>query len=147
MALDLRLVQELLALRNRLRDALERGEPSLDVRLWPEAAVLEPAVDVWENADEIVVEIELPGARPADISLRLDNAELIVTGLLPTAAGEDARYLRMERPRGAFSRRIPLPVEVTGQPRATLRGGVLRVRMPKAAAACRRTIPVYQEGP
>ncbi len=148
MALDIRLVQELLALRNRLREAVDRAEsPSTGTGLWPEATGLEPAVDVWESAGEVVVEIELPGARSADISLRLDDHELIVTGRRPAGAGEDARYLRMERPRGAFSRHIPLPVEVTGKPRASLRSGVLRVHMPKAAASQRRTIPVHQEGP
>jgi len=148
MALDIRLVQELLALRNRLRDALEHGESSHPAAgLWPEGAGLEPAVDVWESAEELVVEVELPGARPGDISLRLDDRVLIVTGVLPTAAGEDARYLRMERPRGAFSRHVPLPGEVIGEPRAILRNGVLRVHLPKAAASQRRTIPVHQEGP
>lgn len=145
MPLDLHLVQELLALRNRLREVVERAEPS-PTGLWPAAGALEPAADVWESTDEVVVEIELPGARSADISLRLDDDELVVSGRLPTGAGEDARYLRMERPRGAFSRRIPLPVEVTGTPRARLRGGVLSVHMAKAAASRRRTIPVHQEG-
>lgn len=147
MALDIRLVQELLALRNRLREAVDRAEPpSPGAGMWPEAAGLEPAVDVWESAEEIVVEIELPGARATDIALRLENHELIVTGVLPSEINEDARYLRMERPRGAFARHIPLPVEVAGEPRATLRGGVLRVHMPKAAATQRRTIPVLPEG-
>lgn len=148
MALDSRFVQGLLALRSHLREALERAEsPAPGVGLWPEAAGLEPAVDVWESAEEVVVEIELPGARAADISLRLDDHDLVVSGLLPSEASEDARYLRMERPRGAFSRQIPLPVEVTGEPRAILRSGILRVHMPKAAATQRRTIPVHQEGP
>jgi len=148
MALDIRLVQELLALRNRLREALEGSDSPLPMGgLWPEGAGLEPAVDVWESAEELVVEVELPGARPGDISLRLADHILIVTGVLPTPAGEDARYLRMERPRGAFARHVPLPVEVTGESRAILRSGVLRVHLPKATASQRRPIPVQEEGP
>lgn len=148
MVLDIRLAQELLALRNRLRDALEQAEArALGGSGWPGPHALEPAVDVWETAEEVVVEVELPGARVADITLRLDGQVLLVAGHLPSEVEENARYLRMERPRGAFSRHIPLPVDVAGEPRATLRGGVLRVSLPRAEAPRHRRIPVQQEGP
>lgn len=148
MFFDARLVQELLALRSRLREVIERAQSTpAGADPWPEPGRLEPAVDVWESATEILVEVELPGARPADVNLRLEGNELVVAGLLPSETDEGARYLRMERPRGAFSRHIPIPVEVAGDPRATLRSGVLRVRIPKAAAPARRTIAVTKEGP
>lgn len=148
MVLDIRLVQDLLALRNRLREAVELAEPLPSTSsVWPGPHALHPAVDVWETAEEVVVEVELPGARVADITLRLEGQALLVAGQLPKEADEDARYLRMERTRGRFSRHIPLPVDIVGEPRATLRSGVLRVLLPRAEAPQRRRIPVHQEGP
>lgn len=146
MALDTRLVQELLTLRSRLREALERADAG-GAGVWPEGGELEPAVDVWESAEDVVVEIEVPGARVSDISLRLEGNALVVSGRLPADGEEGGRYLRMERPRGAFSRHLPLPVAVSGDPRARLRNGVLRVTIPKSATVARRTIPVLEEGP
>ena len=146
MALDMRLVQELLALRSRLREVMKRAEAG-EAGVWPEGGELEPAADVWESANEVTVEIDVPGARVSDISLRLEHNVLVVKGLLPPEGEEGGRYLRMERPRGAFSRHFPMPMPVGGQPRARLHNGVLRVTIPKADTSQRRTIPVLQEGP
>jgi len=40
---------------------------------------------------------------------------------------------------------VKLPESVSGEPQATLRGGVLEVRLPKTAPA-RRRVPVAREG-
>jgi HSP20 family protein len=143
--LDWRVVRELMAVGERLREVVERALlPSSPVAL-TRSVTFEPLVDVWENDTEVIVEAELPGSRSGDIDLRLEGGSLVLSGELPESAQPRGSYLRIERPRGRFHRVVSLPADVAGEPRATLRGGVLRVRMPKASAS-RRRVSVVREG-
>ncbi len=142
--LDWRAVRELMALAERLREATERALlPPSAVPLGPPAA-FEPAVDVWEGDREIFVEAELPGVSPADVDLRLEGETLVLSGHVAEPGESAGTYLRIERPRGRFHRAVRLPETVAGEPEATLRGGVLEVRIPKAGPA-RRRVPVAGE--
>ncbi len=143
--LDWRAVRELMALAERLREATERALlPPSAVPLGQPAA-FEPAVDVWESEGEIIVEAELPGVDPSDVDLRLENDALVVSGHVAEVGDAPGAYLRIERPRGRFHRAVRLPETVAGEPRATLRGGVLEVRLPKTGPA-RRRVPIAREG-
>jgi len=136
--LDWRSVRELMALAERLREATERVLlPGSPVRIGQPAA-FEPPVDVWESEGEVIVEAELPGVSVDEIDLRLDAGALVVSGELPEPPETSGAYLRIERPRGRFHRSVRLPAGVTGAPRATLRGGVLTVRLPKSGKSRRR---------
>ena len=143
--LDWRAVRELMALAERLREATERALlPPSAVPLGQPAA-FEPAIDVWESETEIIVEAELPGVSPADVDLRLEGGALVLSGHVAETGENPGAYLRIERPRGRFHRAVKLPESVSGEPQATLRGGVLEVRLPKTAPA-RRRVPVAREG-
>jgi len=143
--LDWRVVRELMAAGERLRELVERALlPSSPIAL-TRPATFEPPVDVWENDTEIIIEAELPGSRSGDIDLRLDGGSLVLSGELAENTELRGAYLRIERPRGRFHRVVSLPVEVVGEPRATLRGGVLQVRLPKAGTA-RRRVRIVKEG-
>jgi HSP20 family protein len=139
-----RAIRELMALRAHFRDFFERALlPSSPLQAAGPPG-FEPAVDVWEDDAHLVVEIEVPGVSPDDLGLRLEGSELVVTGELEGRREEGTTYLRLERPRGRFCRRIRLPVPVRGGPEAALNAGVLSVRMTKTVG--RRRIPVEQEG-
>jgi HSP20 family protein len=143
--LDWRVVRELMAVGERLREVVERALlPSSPVAL-TRPATFEPPVDVWESETEVIVEAELPGSRSGDIDLRLESGSLVLSGGLPEKAEPKGSYLRIERPRGRFHRVVSLPVDVSGEPRATLQGGVLQVRLPKSAQT-RRRVSVVREG-
>ena len=143
--LDWRVVRELMAVGERLREVVERALlPSSTVAL-TRPATFEPPVDVWENDTDVIVEAELPGSRSSEIDLRLESGSLVLSGELRENAEPGGTYLRIERPRGRFHRVVPLPAEVAGDPRATLHGGVLQVRLPKAAAKGRR-VSIVREG-
>ncbi len=144
--LDWRAVRELMALGARLREATERALlPASPVSVGAPAA-FEPPLNVWESDGEVIVEAELPGARSNEIDLRLEGETLVVAGELPSEGGVGSgAYLRVERPRGRFYRAVPLPAEVSGETRATLRNGVLRVTLPKAGRA-RRHVAIAGEG-
>jgi HSP20 family protein len=143
--LDWRVVRELMVTGTRLRELVERALlPSSPIAL-TRSATFEPPVDVWETDTEIIIEAELPGSRSGDIDLRLDGGSLVLSGDLSENAESRGAYLRIERPRGRFHRVVSLPVEVVGEPRATLRGGVLQVRLPKTGTA-RRRVSIVKEG-
>jgi HSP20 family protein len=143
--LDWRVVRELMAVGEHLREVVERALlPSSPVAL-TRPATFEPLLDVWENDTEVIVEAELPGSRSGDIDLRLESGSLVLSGELPEKTEPRGSYLRVERPRGRFHRVVPLPAEVSGEPRATLRRGILQVRLPKAAPS-RRRVSIVREG-
>jgi HSP20 family protein len=138
--LDIRTVRELMALRARLRELVDRAMLPHPQAASPAAPSFECPIDVWESDAEIVVEAELPGATTATIDLRLEGDRLVISGELPGAGDDSSSLLRIERYRGPFRRVVELPPEAYGTPAATLRSGVLRVRLPKLDGRRRRIV-------
>jgi HSP20 family protein len=90
-----------------------------------------PAVDLTETGQEYVFEVDLPGVKPDEIQLRVDNQGLCISGQrVPTPQG--GKRVRRERPSGVFVRRLPLPPDAQGEIHATLCDGVLDLRVPRA---------------
>lgn len=91
-----------------------------------------PLVDLYETAEELVFEIELPGVEPSDIGIQVVEHFLIMEGKCPVVSGRKGTFLCMERQRKSFRRilNIPIAVDVT-KGSATYRNGVITVRFPK----------------
>jgi HSP20 family protein len=100
--------------------------------------------DVFEEAGDYVVEVELPGAIPDSVEILLDDAVLTIRGSRSWAGGSGLRtYFRRERPPGPFERHISLPGPVWRDgAAATRRDGLLVVRIPKKDCAARRFVLV-----
>jgi HSP20 family protein len=143
---DWRAVRELLALRARLKDVVEQAIMPASPEVLSDISSFQPPADIWETSGEIVIEVELPGLAARELDLRLEGDTLILSGQLPPADEPGSTYLRIERPRGRFSRTLNLPVPATGAPVATLDNGVLEIRVPTATAR-RRRVAVVQETP
>ncbi|HZS20065.1 MAG TPA: Hsp20/alpha crystallin family protein [Pseudonocardiaceae bacterium] len=121
-----------------------RDVPRISVNSWS------PPVDIQENDEEYVVEADLPGVRPEDVTIDLQGKELRILGEYGTAeqAGDqgDSGTQRTRRS-GRFDYRITMPGEVQSEScTANLEHGVLRLRLPKATTGTRQRIPV-QAGP
>lgn len=99
-----------------------------------------PAVDVYEEGDDLVVKAELPGLTKDQIEVTLADKTLTIKGEKTRSEEvKDKDYFRSERTFGSFTRTITLPVEV--QPdaaSATLKDGVLEIRLPKTAEPGKR---------
>jgi HSP20 family molecular chaperone IbpA len=69
----------------------------------------QPAVDVFETAGEIWIQVALPGVAPERITVEVVQSVLVVSGerVVP-AAFRDAAVHRLEIPHGRFERRIEL---------------------------------------
>ncbi|MFS8636977.1 MAG: Hsp20/alpha crystallin family protein [Gemmatimonadota bacterium] len=96
-------------------------------------AEFEPAVDITERDDALVLTAELPGMRREDIEVELDNNVLTIRGEKKEEREEkgEERYL-YERRFGSFSRSFTLPRTVDpDRISARYERGVLTVTLPK----------------
>ncbi len=101
---------------------------------WPLAYTDNLAVDMYETEKELVVKAVLPGFTSDDVDVEVTGDTLTIKAERKEERDE-RRYgwhLR-ERRYGAYRRSLRLPVEVKGKKaEATLKNGVLTVRLPKA---------------
>ena len=70
----------------------------------------EPAVDMYEQGDELTLSVALPGVSPRQFEVIIEGGGLVVHGRRPIASAlQRAAIHRLEIPYGRFERRIPLP--------------------------------------
>ncbi|MCW5891989.1 MAG: Hsp20/alpha crystallin family protein [bacterium] len=101
-------------------------------------------VNVFRDAEGLVVRTELPGVAPADVQVNAERRRLTVSGERKADADvQNAGFHRRERAFGRFSRTLILPEDVdVSQAKAEYASGVLTVRIPQHAAAKPRQITV-----
>ena len=102
--------------------------------------------NIYETAggDAYVLEVAVPGLESSEIVLEADAYSLVVRTEPRQDEGDTGRkYLLRERPSGPISRVFDFPVEIdTDGIQATLENGILRIRVPKAAAGRRKVIRI-----
>lgn len=103
-----------------------------------------PAVNVYELNDSLLLTAEVPGTRPEDLEVLVADGVLTLRGKRTGATGvPDDRYRRQERLRGEWQRSLTLPERIQEDKlSAELTNGILKIRLPKAAATIPRQIPV-----
>ena len=103
----------------------------------------QPAVNLWDKNDSLVLEMEIPGVKSEQIDISVVGLELTIKVQRPDTLDESTTYHRRERPVGDFTRTLRLPCEVNpDRVAAELQNGVLTLVMPKAEAAKPRKISV-----
>lgn len=103
-----------------------------------------PAVDVYEDKDNVFVKAELPGMKKEEIQVSLSNGLLHITGERTTETEtKGAETYRSERYFGRFYRSIelPAPVEPKGI-EAHYKNGILTVTCPKTHEAKRKQVEI-----
>ena len=104
-----------------------------------------PPVDVWETETELVIELDVPGCHPENISAEIVENQLVVTGERSLADGAVRRY-RTERWQGRFVRSFVVPRGLDGERiKADYNHGVLTIRLPKPEAARPKRITINRE--
>jgi HSP20 family protein len=103
-----------------------------------------PAVDIIEEKDRFVLRADVPGVRPEDIDVSMDNGLLSIAGERHPIANEDeAAAQRIERATGRFLRRFTLPETADAESiSAKSANGILEVVIPKAPEVQARRITV-----
>jgi len=133
---------------NRLQEEVQRlfEDPTADFgtqffNVWA------PALDLYEDKDNLVVKLEVPGMKKEEFEIGLHDGVLSISGerrfeeKLQKAAG-----YRAERFEGRFQPSVTLPKAVEGDKvKAAYRDGVLTVTLPIAAGARPKQILVSAE--
>jgi HSP20 family protein len=103
-----------------------------------------PACDVFEDRDAVRIVAEVPGVRPEDVKISIENSLLTIRGEKQQQVEETAeRVHRYERSYGTFERTFALPTTVDPEKiDATYSHGLLTVTIPKAERARPREIAV-----
>lgn len=112
--------------------------PTSVKRIWGyEPGLIEPAVDVVEKEDTMIVRAELPGISKDEVKIEVHENRLILKGKHKTEKEEKKEdYYRKEIECGSFYRSIELPSNAeASSAKASLKDGILEITLKKAAEA------------
>jgi HSP20 family protein len=95
-----------------------------------------PSVDIFENKDHIVINAELPGMKPEDVEISVENNVLTLRGERKFEKKDEGdNFHRVERSYGSFTRSFTLPPTVTSENcNAEFENGVLKITREEAKA-------------
>ncbi|MDE1154538.1 MAG: Hsp20/alpha crystallin family protein [Acidobacteriaceae bacterium] len=103
-----------------------------------------PAVDIYEDAQKLVLKLEVPGIKPSDLDIRVEGRTLTVKGQRSFDNEEkEENFHRIERRFGSFVRSFTLPTTVDAETvNATSADGVLTLTLAKKPEAKPKQIEV-----
>ena len=132
--------REVFVLQNRLNSAfgnIKEGES-------PAASGFTPAVDVYEDAEKVVLKLEVPGIEEKDLDVSVEKNTLTVKGERKFEGEEKKEnFHRIERRYGSFYRAFTLPSTVdTENVGASYNAGVLKPELKKKPEAQPKQIKV-----
>lgn len=103
-------------------------------------------LDLTESDQAFEIHMDLPGLRPEQVEIHIENNLLTIRGERQSEyeeGGKDKQFHRVERRFGSFSRSVMLPMPVTeSEAVAEFRDGVLHVVLPKSEQAKPRKINI-----
>ena len=107
-------------------------------------SVWNPALDVFEDKDNVIVKAELPGMKKEEIDVSLHDGALSISGERRSEQKfEGAETYRSERFVGRFHRTVTLPSAVNGEKvKAQYKDGILTITLPKTEEAKPKQITV-----
>src|SRR5688572_25069612 len=134
-----------------LRDEIDRlfGTPLawFESASQPFSGGWNPAIDVYEDKDNVFVRAEVPGMKKDEIDISLHEGVLTLSGERKLEKEYDkAQTHRVERFAGRFQRSISLPSPVdAAKVRAAYKDGILAITLPKAEEAKPKQITINAE--
>lgn len=103
-----------------------------------------PALDIYEDNNNIIVETQLIGIDPEKVSVSIENNVLYIKGESERKSEvEEKNYYRKEIKRGSFFRSISLPEKVKGEDAtAVTKDGILKISIPKLSETTAKNIKI-----
>ncbi|MDD2681235.1 MAG: Hsp20/alpha crystallin family protein [Patescibacteria group bacterium] len=103
-----------------------------------------PALDIYEDNNNIIVETQLAGIDPEKVSISIENNILYIKGESERKSEvEEKNYYRKEIKRGSFYRSISLPEKVKGdEATAITEDGILKISVPKVSEVNAKNIKI-----
>jgi HSP20 family protein len=109
-------------------EAAAMGEADLPALEW------QPAIDLVETPDAVLLLAEVPGIAAADLKVEVKGMRVTISGVKSSAhpGAESPRFLRVERGQGRFAREVVLLAPVNSHAgTARLADGLLTVTFPR----------------
>ena len=103
-----------------------------------------PALNVYEEGDQLTVEAQLPGLKPEDLDINVEQGVLTISGQTThEEERKERQYLVREQRSGRFSRSLRLPATYDADAcTASFEHGVLKLTFPKSETAKPRRISI-----
>ena len=102
-----------------------------------------PLVNLTETQEAYFLRAELPGVSSENLDIQTMGRNITISGERRIESEREAKYHRRERESGRFSRAVALPGEINRDKiEATLKNGVLELKVPKSEAAKPRKIDI-----
>jgi HSP20 family protein len=103
-----------------------------------------PAIDVVREDGHLVVHADLPGVKPEEVKIEVEDDILTVSGEHQERTEHKGRhYMRRERRYGSFRRSMPLPAGVDPKKiEAKTHDGVVEVTIPLPEATKKETVTI-----
>ena len=104
----------------------------------------EPAVDIYQDKNNLYVELPLIGIKPKDVQISIENNILNVSGESQEKKEIKSKdYLRKEIRRGSFRKVVKLPIDVrSGKASAETTEGILKITIPKSSQGASKATKV-----
>ncbi|MDH7577010.1 MAG: Hsp20/alpha crystallin family protein [Bacillota bacterium] len=91
----------------------------------------QPRIDIFEDHENILIVVEIPGVRPEQLNVESAPSLLVIRGEIRQNEGQMVPRYR-ERNLGTFYRQIPLPPQLNlDQAQAFYENGLLEIKIPK----------------
>jgi HSP20 family protein len=102
-----------------------------------------PLVNLTETQEAYFLRAELPGVSAENLDIQTMGRNITISGERRIESEREAKYHRRERESGRFSRAVALPGEINRDKiEATLKNGVLELKVPKSEAAKPKKIDI-----
>ena len=113
------------------------AEPTRDVKIYV------PRVDIYETDEDVFVAADVPGVDKSSMSITLEKNILTLEGQVDVSDPDNFDLVYSEYGVGDYRRSFTLSEEIDRDKiEASINGGVLRLRLPKAGPAKARKIAV-----
>ncbi|HEX5067270.1 MAG TPA: Hsp20/alpha crystallin family protein [Myxococcota bacterium] len=132
-----------MAIENPTHDLQLRAKQELQHESTRPGLVFRPDVDILEKPDAYVIYADLPGVDEKTVQVRLENDLLTLDASLATLPGEGWNSVHSEYRVGGYHREFRVSDTIdSAAVAASMRDGVLELRLPKVERKRPRTIEV-----
>lgn len=102
-----------------------------------------PAVNFYDQGDDILLAVEIPGVPKDKLNVDLRDNVLTLSGTRERAPYPNASALREETPSGTFTKTLRLPAKVApDKVEAQSKNGILHIRLSKSEESKPRQIAI-----
>ena len=120
-----------------------RGDNAGDATREPREVFLRPATDVFEDEAQITLVADMPGVSRERLNVQVDHDTLLLEGTIDVPQAAELQALHADVRAASYRRSFVLSQELDAERiEATLKDGVLQVRIPKRAELRARRITV-----